>query len=285
MKAQGLAAALQSEVFVLVRSWKTWLLITLPTLVSACHLLLIKANAASAQLQQTISGRPSESGADYAYGYLVDAFSTSLILIYLVFLAYGAFAFASDRDSGAIRHSVIRRSSRAAVLSAKVIVLHGMTVASCLLAFISAWTVCALLWDFGPVIEDGYELISVAEIHQEIRTGLVLALLPLPACLCLGMLLSVIANSALQAVSLALGISLLLDIFKGALGNIAPYLYINFQPSLLDNSYLSEVARIARGFSDILIDEDMVQLNYWIPIPQAIFLLVIALLWVRRKSL
>ena len=83
----------------------------------------------------------------------------------------------------------------------------------------------ALLWDFGPVIEDGYELIGTADIHAELRLGLSLALIPLPAAIALGVLVSVLSNSTTQALSLALGLTLGLDLFKSVLGGAADYLY------------------------------------------------------------
>jgi hypothetical protein len=95
-----------------------------------------------------------------------------------------------------------------------------------------------LLWDFGPVVEDGYELIGSDEIRSEVWLGLRLALIPLPTALAFGVLVSVLAQSATQAVTAALGVTLALDVFKGVLGDAAHYLYASFQPSLIDQSYL-----------------------------------------------
>ena len=277
--------AMRAELFVALRQRRLWLLLLLPTVAAIIRLLLIRINVASANLQQSLSGRTPSENVDFAYGYLVDGLLTGLVFIYILFMAMAAFSFSSDRDQGTVRHLIIRQSSRLQVLAAKALVLHGQAIIACICLFVITFLLSAIFWDFGPVIEDGYELISVAEIHDELRTGIILALLPLPACLCLGVFFSVVTNSALQAVSVAVGISLLLDIFKGALGSKANFLYLNFQPSLLDNSYLHEVSRIVRGFSDVLIDEQVMQFNYWLPIPQAIIFLIVALVLVRRKNL
>ncbi len=284
MVSRGILIALKAEWFVASRNWKLWSLVGLPSLASILHLLLIRLNNASANVRQSLGGGAIENN-DYAYGYFVDGLSTGFLLTYLLFVAMSAYTFAIDRDHGVIRHAVIRQSSRRAIVIAKIILLHGLAVLACIGVFTCSLLIVSGLWDFGPVVEDGYELISVAEIESEIRIGLILALLPLPACLCFGAMLSVFANSALQAVTIALGASLLLDIFKGALGHGAYYFYTSFQPSLLDNSYLKEVSRIVRGFSDILVDEQVMQLNYWIPIPQAFVFLMVALILVKRKSL
>lgn len=281
----GFGLALRAEYFVACRNWKLWCLLGLPAFASILHLILIRINSASVDARQSLSGSNPVESVDYAYGFFVDGLSTGFLLLYLLFISISAYAFAIDRDHGVARHMLIRQSSRQSIILAKLLLLIlGATIA-CFGIFLSTLIVSASLWDFGPVVEDGYELISVAEIEMEIRKGLILALLPLPACLCLGLFLSVIANSALQAVSMALGISLVLDIFKGALGSSAYYFYTSFQPSLLDNSYLKEVSRIARGFSDILVDDKVLQLNYWLPLPQALLFLILTLVFIQRKNL
>jgi hypothetical protein len=133
-------------------------------------------------------------------------------------------------------------------------------------------------------VEDGFELISEAEIRTEIHAGLLLALLPLPAAIAFGLLVSVCAQSATQAVTTALGLTLAMDILKAMLGDYRHYLYASFQPSLLDQSYLQDVSRLVRGYSDVLIDERIQDLNLWVPVPTMLLLLALTLLIVRWKK-
>jgi hypothetical protein len=141
------------------------------------------------------------------------------------------------------------------------------------------------LWELGPVIEDGYELISEGEILDEIYLGLRLAVYPLPAAIAFGVLLSVVAQSAMQSLSLALGLTLAFDVFKTSLGDMAGYIYARFQPSLIDASYLGDVARLARGYSDVLIDEKLLVLNLWSPLPAFLLCLGLSIFVVRTKNL
>ena len=124
---------------------------------------------------------------------------------------------------------------------AKLCVFHisGLLSLVALIAFTAL--ISSTLWQFGPVVEDGYELIGTQEIHQEILLGLKLALLPLPAAIAFGVLISTFCQNATQAVTVALGVTISLDIFKGLLGDLSHYLYVSFQPSLVDQSYLSSV--------------------------------------------
>ena len=101
----------------------------------------------------------------------------------------------------------------------------------------------------------------------------------------LGVLSHTRARSAIQAVSLALGAGLFLDIFKSAFGDVQHLIFSSFQPSLIDHSYLNDVQRIVSGYSDVLIDDRIHQLNLWVPIPEALLFLLITLIVIHRRNL
>ena len=111
-----------------------------------------------------------------------------------------------------------------------------------------------------------------------------MAIIPIPASIAFGLFISVISQSATQAVTTALGITLAIDIFKATLGDFAYYLYATFQPSLLDQSYLQDVSRIVRGYSDVLVDERVQLLNIWTPLPALLIFLVLTLWIVQRRK-
>lgn len=284
----GFVTALKAEVFVALRSNGTRLVVVLPALVSSLQLLLVSFRNAGEQAREALSGQgfgqTSVEGAD-AWGALVDAMSTGLTLIGLTLVAYAAWSFAGDRDSGALRHLLIRRVSRRALVAAKLVTAHIVGMLSVLLMLAMAALVAHGLWDFGPVVEDGYELIGTQEIHAEIRLGLTLALIPLPAAIALATLVSVSTNNATQAITAALGLTLALDIFKGLMGDASDYLYASYQASLLDESYLSDVSRLVRGFSDVLIDPATLQLNQWAPWPQMLVMVLASLIIVQYRKL
>lgn len=284
----GFITALRAELYVALRSNSTRLVIVLPALVSGLQLLLVSFRNAGEQAREALSGQgfgqSSVEGAD-AWGALVDAMSTGLTLIGLTLVAYAAWSFAGDRDSGALRHLLIRRVSRPALVVAKLVCAHIIGVLSVVLLLVVATLVANGLWDFGPVVEDGYELIGTQEIHAEIRLGLTLALIPLPTAIALGMLISVSTRNATQAITAALGLTLALDIFKGLMGDASGFLYATYQASLLNESYLNDVSRLVRGFSDVLIDPAALQLNQWAPWPQMLVLVCASLIIVRYRKL
>ena len=282
----GLLVAIKSEIFVALRTFASKLIVTAPALVAAIQLILVKLTEAGQQTRDSILGGSSfeQLVANNAYGFFVDGLTTGLTMLGLLLVAQGAYSFSYDRDVGSIRHLLIRRVSRSSVLTAKLIHLHLLALLSVLLLLTTSYLLSGMLWEYGAIVEDGFELISEQEIREEIGLGLRLALVPLPAAIALGLLVSVSTQSATQAVTTALGITLAIDIFKGLLGDMANYLYASFQPSLIDQSYLQSVSRIVRGYSDVLIDDSVLQLNMWVPFP-ALVLFFAAGLWIvqRRK--
>ncbi|MGJ8688029.1 MAG: ABC transporter permease subunit [Gammaproteobacteria bacterium] len=283
---KGFIAALKAEIYVTLRSQSARIIFVLPTLIILVRAVVVKLSESGQQARDALLGQGDDlATGSNAWGQLVDSFSVGLTFLTLSLLAYAAWTFANDRDTGAIRHALIRRVGRPWYVLAKLVSVHLLALCTLILLSVSIGIISALLWDFGPVVEDGYELISSAEIQEEVLLGLRLALLPLPATLAFGILVSVLAQSATQAVTSALGISLAFDVFKGVLGERAYYIYASFQPSLIDQSYLQDVSRLVRGYSDVMIDNRMLQLNEWVPIPQMLLFVVIALVYVRRKSL
>ncbi len=283
----GLVVAIKAELFVSLRSFASRLIVFAPSIIVLLQFLLVKLTETGQQARDNLLGSDSfdEAIASNAYGYTVDGLSTGLTMLGLLLVAQAAYSFSYERDTGVVRHLLIRRISRPALILAKLIHLHLLAILSLLLLLLVAYSCTGFFWDFGPIVEDGFELISVQEIEQEIALGLRLAILPLPAAIAFGVLVSVCAQSATQAVTSALGITLALDIFKAMLGDYAYYVYASFQPSLLDQSYLQDVSRIVRGYSDVLIDERIIQLNTWVPLPALLLFLAASLLIVQRKKI
>lgn len=279
--------ALRAELFVTLRSNSARLVLIAPALIACAQLLMGNLISASQQASDALMGASSFGqidGAD-AWGALVDAYLTGLTVVGLILVIYAAWSLAADQDSGVLRHILIRRVSRRTAVMTKLTVAHILGVLTLMLMLILSTLFAWLLWDFVPVAEDDYILIATDEIINEIRLGLTLAIIPLPAAIGLGIAISVLASNGTQAIVAALGITLALDILKGLTGGLADYLYITYLPSLLNESYLQDVSRLVRGFSDVMINPDAMQLNYWVPWPQLCIFVTIALLAISRKRI
>ncbi|MCI5106720.1 MAG: hypothetical protein MRY76_08415 [Pseudomonadales bacterium] len=284
---KALLTALKLEIHTGLHTLGSKLVILAPSLLVSLQLFLASLTAATAQVSGNLftSADFETAVANNAWGYFVDALSTGLTLLGLILVAFAAYSFAFDRDTGVMRHLVIRRLPRPLLVLAKLLYFHLLAVIAIVLLLLVSYGLSSLFWEFGPVVEDGFELISEAEIRQEIALGLRLAVIPIPAAIALALLVSVLANTATQAVSTALGLTLALDIFKTSLGEAANYVYARYQPSLLDQSYLQDVSRLVRGYSDVLVDERLLQLNSWVPIPALLLFVILALVLVNLRRL
>ena len=287
MSLSSLMQALRSEFYVARYALGARLLIFIPSAAAAVQFMASKiadtGTAARDGLMNSVSF--DDVTASNAWGHFVDGLDTGITLLFLLLVAQAAYSFSAEVENGTMRHQLIRCSSRRLIVISKLIQLHALALMGVGILIVSSYLLSGLLWEFGPVVEDGFELISEAEIRDEITLGLRLALTPLPAAIALGLLLSVLANTATQAVVSALGITLAMDIFKGMLGDYAYYFYASFQPALIDQSYLQDVSRLVRGYSDVLIDDRVIQLNYWVPIPTLLVLVTASLIVVQTRKL
>lgn len=287
MSLSSLTQALRSEFYVARYALGARLLIFIPSAAAAVQFMASKiadtGTAARDGLMNSVSF--DDVTASNAWGHFVDGLDTGITLLFLLLVAQAAYSFSAEVENGTMRHQLIRCSSRRLIVISKLMQLHALALMGVGILIVSSYLLSGLLWEFGPVVEDGFELISEAEIRDEITLGLRLALTPLPAAIALGLLLSVLANTATQAVVSALGITLAMDIFKGMLGDYAYYLYASFQPALIDQSYLQDVSRLVRGYSDVLIDDRFIQLNYWVPIPTLLVLVTASLIFVQTRKL
>ena len=287
MSLSSLIQALRSEFYVARYALGARLLILLPSAAAAFQFIASKISDTGTAARDSLMNSNSfdDAIASNAWGHFVDGLDTGITLLFLLLVAQAAYSFSAELESGTLRHQLIRCSSRRLIVMSKLLQLHALALVAVGILIVSSYLLSGLLWEFGPVVEDGFELISEAEIRNEIALGLRLALAPLPSAIALGLLLSVIAHTATQAVVSALGISLTMDVFKGMLGDYAYYLYASFQPALIDQSYLQDVSRLVRGYSDVLIDDRVIQLNYWVPIPTLVVLVAASLIVVQTRKL
>lgn len=283
----GVLLAIKSEFYVGLRSFSSKLIVLAPGIVAALQLSLARLREAGQESRDDLLGRGGfeDIAAGNAYGHFVDGLSTGFIILGLLLAALAAYSFSYDRDTGAVRHLLIRCVSRPAVVFAKLVYIHLLACLSLVVLVALSYLLSASFWEFTAIVEDGFELISEKEIWTEIKLGLQLAIIPIPAAICFGALISVATQSATQAVTTALGITLALDIFKSSLGGLANYLYASYQPSLLDQSYLKDVSRLVRGYSDVLVDERLLELNMWTPVPAMLIFAGLTLVIVQRIKL
>jgi len=283
----GFVTALKSELFIARNTFSSKFILFAPAAFAILQSLLTWLTEVGTSTRNNLMSNSNFNDIVNlnAYGHFVDGMSTGLAILGLLLVAQAAYSFSYDRDTGIVRHILIRRASRPALILAKLFQINLLAIISIAILMITSYLISGFLWEFGAIIEDGFELISEEEILAEISMGLKLAIVPLPAAIAFGVFVSTIAQSATQAITTALGITLAIDIFKSMLGSYADYLYARFQPSLIDASYLQDVSRIVRGYSDVLVNVDVLQLNLWTPLPAFVIFLGLTIFSIKRKNI
>jgi len=113
-----------------------------------------------------------------------------------------------------------------------------------------------------------------------------LALLPgLLATFAFGLFIGTLARGAASAVLCALGSFLAFDLFKAGLGESARWVFAAHVPTPFDTSPWSELAGIARGYSDAVLSEAALRAAWIAPWPALLLLTVLACLALGRRAL
>src|SRR5690606_2310354 len=100
----GFGAALKAELYVLLRSNAARMLVLLPALIVVVRAVVVRLSETGQQARDALMGQDGPALTGNAWGHFVDSFSVGVTMLGLVLVAYAAWSFASERDSGAMRH-------------------------------------------------------------------------------------------------------------------------------------------------------------------------------------
>ena len=274
---KGLTYALRAEAFRLRKSRATW-----------WSLLFLLALAAArvfvAHVAATLDGPPSGERSGTGWGPLVDGWRTALSAASLLLLMHAARTIAADRESGVLRTSLTRASSRAATAFARALLAVPIVLVSFAAAGLGAFLAARAFFDFGPLVEDGYVLLTAEELRAELWSCALATLPALVAVYAFGLALSGCVRSPVLALSASLSLFLAFDLFKEAIGEAQFWVFASFAPSFVDGSALSEMSGVARGFSDAGYPDRLLELSFVMPTIQALLFVGLACLGVSRRA-
>lgn len=247
----------------------------------------VAAERAAAVQEALAEGRPAPPTADApnAYGPFVDGWLAGLTVATLLLLVASSRGLASDAHDGLLRLAVTRSTPRGALVTGRVLLGFPLTVAAAAATGLAAYATAAALFEFGPIVEDGYELIGVDELRGEIGRAALAVLPAMFAAWCFGLVVSSASRSGATGVVAALALFFGFDLFKDVLGDAQYWAFASFCPSLVDSSAMGEAALAARGFSDAGFPAHVVTLNSLVPLPQAVLFVLVAVVVIRRRGL
>ena len=283
----GTVRVLRSEAYRLARSRGAWVATGLLALVPALRVYGAHLSAAATRAERAFAGRgaPAELEQGAAWAPFVDGWRAGLVLGAFVLLAHAARSLAADRESGVLRLATTRSATRSSLVVARALLAPFLVVGTILVSGLGSWLVARQLFEFGPLVEDGYEIMSAGELTRELALATSAAAPAMLALYCFGLLVSAAGRSAVGAVSVALALFLGFDLFKEVLGDDQYWVFAAYVPSLVDTSAMGEMTGLARGFSDAGFPAALQRMNFLTALPETL-LLVAAGCWVsERRSL
>lgn len=284
MSGLWLVFGAEARRWVVARS--TWVGGAFLVLVSVLRVLAARAAEAAARAEALAAGRAPETGAaGGGWAPFVDGWRVGLAAGTILLLIHAAGAIAADRESGVLRLASTRSSTRTALVLGRALLAPLFVLFVVTATGLAAWATSRAFYDFGPLVEDGYELASAAELRHELLLSALAALPPLLATYAFGLLVSAASRGAAGAIGLALSAWLAFDLFKDVLGPGRHWVFASFAPSLVDGSAMQEMAGVARGYSDAGLPEELLRMNLILPWPQAALLVGLACWILSRRAL
>lgn len=277
---RGTLRVFRAELVRLLHLRSTWGVGALLAACSAARALLAVAAAAASRQG---SPDPVSSGAGWAP--LVDGWRVGLVLGVLLILAFAARSLAGDREAGVLRLAVTRSVARPALVWGRLLLSPLLALVVVIITGLAAWLATVGSLDFGPFVEDGYQLLAAEELRAEVLWGALAVVPAMVATFALGLAVSALARSATGAVAGALGLFLAFDLFKEALGDGRYWVFAAHAPTLADTSAWSELPGVARGFSDAGFPAEFLDLGLLLPWPEALLLAILAAGVLARRAL
>jgi len=277
----------RAEGYRLLRTRSSWLVLLALFVVSVLRVFAAHVAESAETARRLASGRASEVVADTgdAWGPLVDGWRVGLVVAALVLLIHAARSLAGDRDAGLLRVAVTKGATRLSLVLGRVLLAVALVPILVAATGAGAWLCARHYFDFGPLVENGYELLSAEELSGELRFAVFGAMPALFALYCFGLFVSSLCRSAIQAVGFSLVLFFVFDLFKDTLREAQYWIFASFAPSFVDGSAMKEMAGTARGFSDAGFPPALEAMNLWLPWPQAAIMIVLAAVVLSRRSL
>lgn len=275
----------------LVRARTTWYaaiaVLTLAFLRVTASKLAEQAAWAEQVRRALMSGAetPEAPPVSNAFGPWVDGWRAGIALGVVLLVVHGARSLAADDERGLARIQLTRGASRASIVLARGALGLVLTPLLVLFAGLGSLIGASLFFQFGALVQDGYELASTEMLFDELTIAVLASLPPLYASHAFGVLISSWARTSSLALVVALVSLLGFDLFKEVLGETQYWLFAAYTPSFIDRSCLGEMSGIARGFFDSGYTQALVRMNFSLPLAQAAIFLVLALLLFRRRPL
>jgi ABC-2 type transport system ATP-binding protein len=237
--------------------WRAPGLLALPAAVAGISIALEKSRA-TAEAARVASGELASTTAITGFGATASALRAGLPLLAVVLTAIGSQMIAGELARGTLRNVLLRPATRPEVVAGKALAGAALALGAYLLLALVALAASAAAFGFEDLVEilpngQAFPLITAVELRADLARALAAPLAALLGFLTLGFLAGSCTRGAANALGLAFGVLLGLDLARvvardfGAEG----WLLSAYLPTPLgDTSYLHYFADRAQGISN-----------------------------------
>ncbi|MCH2101302.1 MAG: hypothetical protein MK209_05220 [Planctomycetes bacterium] len=281
----GFARALRGELYLLTRRSSVRRAHLLVVVVAILHVM---GSMWVLQVEAGLEGIPADELAAWNFWpRLAAGARAAMYFVELLVLALIAGSFPREIAGGVTRDPATRRISRRALLGARAIGALLLSFSLYGTAVLAAAFPSYLLFDRGPVMEDGDILLEELEILEPVVMALVHGL---PSVLALGAfacLLSVAFHRGVVASGVGLGMVLATGIFHEAFGDAAPLWFADTLAGFGPDSFLEQAAGFSQGLLNFYPESfnAVVDTGWWSPLPALVLSVYAALFIFHRRAL
>lgn len=275
----NLLGPLRAELFRVLRTRATLTLLLLPALAGALRILAAHVAARSQFSRDALAGAVAPAG--NGFGPLADGLRTGATVLALVLLVAGALALVRERESGALGLAFLG-VRRGTWVMAKALSLLSVMLGGFALLFATCAALAGALHGLGPIVDEGYEIASAAQLWGEVGRACLPSLSGLAATAWFGLAISACASSSGAAVACTLVPVVLVDVLKEMHHGLAQYLFVTYAPLLGDGSPLARLPDMARSYADAMWRDGELARAAWVPALWCGVLVLLAI-WVTRR--
>lgn len=259
----------------------TWITIALPTLLAIFTVLW---GHGQQNLEAALAGEEQESFS--AFFIFARSAGAGYVLGGIMLLLYSSMLFANEGSWKTYKTIMLSPHGRIEWLGGKFALLMLLVFAILVCVATAAGVLSAVLGDFTAIEEEGFVFLEASEMRGETYKALALALPPMIALAAFGLMFSTMTDHPGIAASATLGGYMILETAKESMDEQSVYLFNNFMPSLIDNSYFGVLRNFAQGYLDEPWEEHMLPFAIATPmISAAVFLLIAGFVFGRRDFL
>lgn len=224
----------------------------------------------------------SAARAENGFGPLADGLRIGGAALTFVLLLGGSLSVVRERESGHLGLSLLA-ASRGALFLAKTLVQLSVLAGAAALLLCAAVGSAATCHDLGPLVEDGFEMATTSELWSNVWHCLGAALPAWFAAAVFALTVSTLSSTTGAAVFAALLPVTLFGLASGLGGDAWTRVFLAHVPFVGDDSALSRLPDLSRGFSDVYFEPGELAAACSVSLWQALALMALGWLVMRVR--